>query len=226
MATRPPRRCRRPVSTSERVSGCRLAVKRFALGPLGRPVGDGGAGHPVGGSEVGPGARRGGDRDRDVLLEAVVPGRVVGDAVLPTAPDDAAPGAAEGAGRARVIVAAGPGGRVVVLCPGVPLAGAIRQRAERCAQAFVAPPAEAGCLALAGLDRNRGLAGVRGERVAGWVTSATVADLGQQLGGADHAVGVLEQREEDLAVRVGAHGGGDLPLELLDLGDERLERRD
>jgi hypothetical protein len=40
----------RPVSTLERVSGCRLAVKRCALGPFGRPLGDGGAGHPLGGS--------------------------------------------------------------------------------------------------------------------------------------------------------------------------------
>jgi len=41
---------RRPVSTSERVSGCRLAIKRFALGPAGRPLGDGGAEHPPGGA--------------------------------------------------------------------------------------------------------------------------------------------------------------------------------
>src|SRR3954452_5613612 len=51
---------RRPVSTSQRGSGCRLVVKRCALGPAGRPVGDGGAEHPLGGGQVGPGARRGG----------------------------------------------------------------------------------------------------------------------------------------------------------------------
>jgi hypothetical protein len=41
--------------------------------------------------------------------------------------------------------------------------------------------------------------------------------------GGDDAVGVLEQREEDLTVGVRAHRGRDLPLELLDLR-ERLER--
>jgi hypothetical protein len=48
---------RRPVSTPSvfggsggTFSGCRLAVKRGALGPVGRPSGDGGAGHPLGGS--------------------------------------------------------------------------------------------------------------------------------------------------------------------------------
>src|ERR1035437_1567774 len=59
---------RRPVSTPERNSGCRLAVKRFALGFAGRPVGDGSVGHPLGGSEVGPGARRGWNDHGDVLL--------------------------------------------------------------------------------------------------------------------------------------------------------------
>ena len=44
---------RRPVSTSERYSGCRLAVKRFALGLAGRRFGDGGAEHPLSSSEVG-----------------------------------------------------------------------------------------------------------------------------------------------------------------------------
>jgi hypothetical protein len=33
---------------------------------------------------------------------------------------------------------------------------------------------------LAGLDGDGGLAGVGGERVAGWVAGAAVADLGQQ----------------------------------------------
>src|SRR5918992_1544612 len=127
--TRPPRRARRggdvrrPVSTAEWGSGCRLAVKRFALGPLGRPVGDGCAEHPLGGGEVGAGPRRGGDRDRAVLLRCAVAGGVVGDAVLPAAPQDAGPGAAEGADRARVVVTAGARGGVAIGGPGVPVAG-------------------------------------------------------------------------------------------------------
>lgn len=69
-------------------SGCRLAVKRCALGPAGRPVGDCCAGHPLGGGEVGPGARRSGDRDRDVLLRAGVTCRVIRGAGRPAAPGD------------------------------------------------------------------------------------------------------------------------------------------
>jgi hypothetical protein len=41
---------------------------------------------------------------------------------------------------------------------------------------------------------------------------AAVADLGQQLRGADHALGCLEQRQEDGAVGVFADGGRDLAL--------------
>ena len=77
---------RRPVSTPRRVSGCRLTVKRFALGPAGRRAGDGGAEHPLGGSEVGPGARRCRDRHQDMLLQSTMFGRVVGDVVPPAAP--------------------------------------------------------------------------------------------------------------------------------------------
>ncbi len=53
-----------------------------------------------------------------------------------------------------------------------------------------------------------------------------VADLCQELGGADHAVGLLEQREEDRAVGVLAQGGRDLALRLLGLFVDRFERRD
>src|SRR5579884_1830399 len=143
---------RRRVSTPERDSGCRLVVKRFAIGPLGRAAGDGGAEHPLGGSEVGAGPRGGRDRDCAVLLQGAMAGRVVGDAVLPAAPHDSAPGAAEGAGGARVVVSAGDRAGVVVGGPGVPVAGRVGQRAERVAQPLVARPAKTGGLALAGLD--------------------------------------------------------------------------
>jgi transposase len=83
---RPGQLMRRPVSTSFRVSGCRLAVKRFALGPAGRRFGDSGAEHPLGGSEVGAGPRRCRDRHQHMLLQAAMFGGVVGDAILPAAP--------------------------------------------------------------------------------------------------------------------------------------------
>ena len=107
--------------------------------------------------------------------------------VLPALPHDPTPGAAEGADRALVVVAAGDRAGVVVGSPGVPVAGAVGERAERVAQALVARPAKACDLALARLERDGGLAGVAGERVAGWVARATVADLGDHDRGGDHA---------------------------------------
>ena len=98
------------MSTPECGSGCRLAVKRFALGPAGRRFGDGGAEHPLGGSEVGQGPDGRGNGDRAVLLQGAVFGGVVGGAVLPAAPDDrgtrrdrgcVARGGARGRGRGR-----------------------------------------------------------------------------------------------------------------------------
>jgi hypothetical protein len=61
------------------------------------PRGEVDAGYPLAGGDVGPWARRAGDGDGDVLLELGVPGGVVGDVVLPAAPDDPTPGTTEGA---------------------------------------------------------------------------------------------------------------------------------
>ena len=123
-------------------------------------------------------------------------------------------------------MAAGSGGGVPVLRPGVPVPGAVGQGAERAAQPLVAAPAERRGLALAGLDRDGGLAGVGGERVSGGVTRPAVADLGEQLGGGHDAARVAKQRQEDLAIGVLVQSGGDLLGELLDLLDQRLDRRD
>ena len=94
----------------------------------------------------------------------------------------------------------GPAAGVVVGRPGMPVPGAVGERRERVAQPLVARPPEAGRLALAGLDRHRGLAGVAGERVTVRVAGAAITDLCQQRRGSDRAVRRLEQREEDLAV--------------------------
>ena len=64
--------CVNPLGSS---SGWRLAVKRCALGPAGRPSGDSGAGHPLGGGEVGPGARRSRDRHHDMAVAGRCGGR-------------------------------------------------------------------------------------------------------------------------------------------------------
>ena len=64
-----------------------------------------------------------------------------------------------------MVVPAGAGGGVQVLRPRVMVAAGVRERDERLAQALVAGPTEAGCLAFAGLDRDGGVAGVGGEGV-------------------------------------------------------------
>ena len=71
-----------------------------------------------------------GNFDRDVLLEAVVAGGVVGDAVLPAAPEDAGPGASDGSDCAGVVVSAAAGVGVSVLGPGVPFAGRVSEGAR------------------------------------------------------------------------------------------------
>ncbi len=176
---------RRPVSSRECCSGCRLAVKRFALGPTGRPWGDCVAEHPLGGGEVGRGTRRGGDGDGDVLLQAGVSFGVVWGVGLPAAPDDPAPRAAEGSQRAAVVVAAGASCVVAVGGPGVPLAGDVREGPERVAQPLVVCPAELRGLPFLGFDGDGCLSGLRGDRVTVRVACPAVADLGQQGCGAD-----------------------------------------
>src|SRR5450755_4588321 len=187
---------------------------------------EGAGGDPPRGGVVDHGPRHGGDDDGDVALQGAVTSRVIRKAILPAAPHDPAPGTPERAQRAGVVLPAGEGTGVEVLRPGVVVAGAVRQRVKRLAQALVAPPAETGGLALAGLDRHGGLAGVAGERVARRVACAAVADLGQQLGGSDHAVGAFEQRAEDLAVGVLADRRRDPALELLDLPADQFDHRD
>jgi hypothetical protein len=89
--------------------------------------GDSGAGHPLGGGDVGPGARQVRDGDGDVLLQSGVSLWVIRRAVLPAAPQDPCPRAAEGAQRAAVIVTPLTGVGVAVSGPGVPSAGVVRE---------------------------------------------------------------------------------------------------
>src|SRR5579884_2118445 len=164
--------------------------------------------------------------DEKLLLEGVVAGGVVGDAVLPAAPQDARPGASDGSDRALVVVSAGASVAVEAVCPGVVVAGAVGEGAERVAEAVVAGAAEAGDLLLAGLDRDGRLAGVASERFAGGVAGALIADLGEQDGGGESAVGAREGGEEDLPVRMCVDRVGDLAIEQRDLLDDRAQDGD
>ena len=96
-------------------------------GPAGRCRDDGAAGHPVGGSDVGATACAGRDGDGDVLLQSGVSLGVIRGAVLPAAPQDPCPRAAEGAQSAAMVVAALTGVGVAVSGPGVPPAGVVRE---------------------------------------------------------------------------------------------------
>ena len=130
-------------------------------------------------------------------------GGVVGGVVVPDAPDDAAPGAAEDADRVGVGGAAGAGAGVDVGGPGVVVAAAVGERGDGVSESVVAGPAEAGALGLAGLHGDGGLAAVGGRGRLGGVAVAAVAHLGEDRGGADRGLGVAEQRAEGLRRRCG-----------------------
>src|SRR6266540_2239950 len=88
-------------------------------------------------------------------VEAAVVGGVVGVVVLPGAPDDAQPGAAEDAERVWVVAAAGDRVLVDLLRPGVVFAACVGEDADGAAERLVAGPAEGCDLLLAGFDRDR-----------------------------------------------------------------------
>src|SRR5215216_3230993 len=128
---------------------------------------------------------------RELALERPVAGRVVGLPVLPHPPEDAAPGASDGANCALVVVASGASAGVEVAGPGVVVTAG---GGERAPQALVAGPAKGGVLALAGLDGDRGHAAVGGERLGARVAQAGVADLREQAGRGDDRPGIAEER--------------------------------
>jgi hypothetical protein len=123
-------------------------------------------------------------------------------------------------------LAARSGACVDVGGPRVVVAAAVGERADGVAQAVVAGPAEAGALALARLDGDRGLPGVGGERAVGRVAVAAVADLAEHGGGADRPLGVSEQRAERRPVDVVGQRGADLGGQLGDPGHQRFQRGD
>ena len=204
------------------MSACRQALRARPCGP---PFGDGGAGHPLGGGEVGQGpdgvgmvtvmcccrARwRAGSYGSGPASSATRSGTT-------RARGCAARGGGRGRGRARRRRGLAPRGASGGCCR-----PACRTRARR---RLLQPQRKHAALRLPDSIATAAWPASRGERVASRVARAAVADLGQQLRGGDHAAGV-EQREEDLPVGMLADRGGDLALELLDLRVERLDRRD
>src|SRR3954453_21910695 len=86
------------------------------------------------------------------------------------------------AGRGVAGAAGGGVGR-----PGGGVAGVVGEAGDGSPEAAIASPAEDDAAALPGLARDRSDAGLGGELVGGLEALADVAELGQDLGGADPA---------------------------------------
>ena len=150
-------------------------------------------------------------------------GRVVGHAVLPAAPYDAAPGASEGADRAGVVVPAVAGGGVRSCAQGrwwrVVSASVQTARA-----ALVARPPEQAALRLPDTIATAAWP-ASAASVSRWVTRA--ASRSRRAAPRRRSrCWASNSEQEDRAVGMLAHGGGDLALQLLDLPLIRLDRRD
>ena len=92
--------------------------------------------------------------------------RVVGGAILPSAPENAAPRAPEDADRMRMPASSGARAGVDGGGPGRGVPGVVGEAGEGSAQAAVAGPAEADAAGLAGLVGDGAEAGIGGELVA------------------------------------------------------------
>ena len=108
--------------------------------------------------------------------------------------------------------------------PGRGVAGVVGQAGDGGAQAVVAGPAEDDAAALAGGVGDGGDAGLGGELVVGLEAFADVAELGEDLGGAD-AAGAREGHDDPAVGQLG-DGVLDAAGELGDRGDEGCERAD
>ena len=150
---------------------------------------------------------------------------VVGVVVVPEAPDDLAPGAAEDACGVRVAGASGAGAVVDVGRPRVVTAACVG-RACRTLDVVGGQHAHRNlaCFGFARLDRDGGLAGVGGQRPVGRVAVAAVADLGEHRRGAQPRVWGDEQRAERLPVGMRLQRVADLDRQLADPRNDRLQR--
>jgi hypothetical protein len=97
---------------------------------------------------------------------------------------------------------------VDVFRPGVVVAAGVREDRQGVPQAFVAGPSEGRHLTLSRLLRHGAHPRVGGQRLGARVALASVADLGEELGGGERRAGVAEEREEDPSVGMGAYGVG------------------
>ena len=123
----------------------------------------------------------------DQWLVAAVAGGVIGDVVLPAAPDHSEPGPGQDADGVGVAMATGSGLLVEVSRPGVVVAGVTGEVHDRGAQLLVTGKAEHDLLVLARLPGRWGRPGQGGQRLGVGEPGPAVADLGQQRGRANPA---------------------------------------
>src|SRR5438093_6338384 len=148
-------------------------------------------------------------------------GGLVGRARLPTAPQNAEPGAGEDADGVRMVAAAGASSTVDVGGPRGGVTRVVGEAGQRLSQALVAREAEGDAAVLAGSMGDGRYAGLGGELVVAGEAEAIVTELGEDLRGVD-AAGARE-RGDDGAVRVGGDGVLDGRGELDQLREERVE---
>src|SRR5579884_1559630 len=151
---------------------------------------------------------------------------VVGDALLAAMPNHATPGSGEDANRVGVLAATCAGSLVDRLGPRRSVSRCVCDGRERSAQAHVAGPPERDSAMFARFAGHGRDAALGGQMIGRDEATAIVAELGEELRGAD-APGA-EDRRNDLAVWVGLDrvldGGGqrrDLRDEWPQHGDER-----
>src|SRR5258705_1881339 len=150
--------------------------------------------------------------------------RVVGDAVVPAAPDDADPGAGQYAYGVGMVVAASAGVGVDLGRPWVGVAAVVGECGDRDAEAFVAGPTEVHGPMPAGLVGDGGGSGQGGDGVGAVIGLPAVAPLGEHLGGVD--LTRPWQRREDRLVRGLPEGGDRAAVQISHGADQGLQYSD
>src|SRR5512144_2728370 len=150
-----------------------------------------------------------------------VPVWVVEGGVVPGAPEDADPGAGEDADGVGMVAAAGAGAPVDVCGPWGGVSGVVGEAGDGGAEAMVAGPSEDDAAAFSGGMGDRADTGPGGEVIGGGEALTDVAELGEDVGGAE-APGTREGHA-DLAVGQFGDGALDAAGELGDLADRTIE---
>src|ERR1035438_5654395 len=157
-------------------------------------------------------------------LEGAVPLWLVGDAVLPAAPEHVDPGAGQDTAGVGMGVPAGSMLVVEAVCPRVGTHRVLGEVEDGVAQLLVAGPAEGDHVQLARAPRRGHRAGEGGQGFRAGEAGSAVADLGQQGSSAD-AAGAGQALEDET---VGMEGEllTDLRLQRGDLGEQGAQYPD